>query len=92
MLKSHRLTSLGLLCFAVLATSACQTTKRAAVSLRPDLDHPLWFEVAKLIATVRTREGVVAGYVLDLEGKHFVCVNNAAWLRDYFKGLPAPPK
>jgi hypothetical protein len=42
----------------------------------------------RYVATVRTREGVVAGYVLDTEGKLFLCSNNAAWLRDYFASLP----
>lgn len=107
-----------------LAVSGCETTKRATVALRPDIDHPQWFvcepagtrpkiapeyqidwgkvaaapdvahaveaakgEVGKLIATIRTREGVVAGYVLDLEGKHFVCVNNIQTQLDFWKGL-----
>jgi hypothetical protein len=44
-------------------------------------------EVAKLIATVRTREGIVAGYVLKLEGVNFVCWNNAEWRRQYEAGI-----
>lgn len=108
-----------------LAVSGCSTTKREAVTLRPDIDHPQWFiceaagtrpvippeykidwvkvgqaatvpqaveaakaEVGKLIGTIRTREGVVAGYVLDLEGKHFVCTNNNRTLLDFYHGLP----
>jgi hypothetical protein len=41
----------------------------------------------KYVATVRTREGVVAGYVLKLEGVNFVCWNNMEWRRQYEKGL-----
>lgn len=119
--------SLPLIFFSALAVSGCQTTKREAVSLRPDVEHPQWFvceaagtrpvippeykidwakvgeaptvalaveaakaEVAKLIGTLRTREGVVAGYVLDLEGKNFVCFNNNRALLDFYRGLPQP--
>jgi hypothetical protein len=44
-------------------------------------------EVGKLVATVRTREGIVAGYVLKLEGVNFVCWNNTEWRRQYEAGL-----
>lgn len=44
-------------------------------------------EVAKLVASVRTREGVVAGYILQIEGQLFACSNNAAWLRDFYSKL-----
>lgn len=37
----------------------------------------------KYVATVRTREGVVAAYIMDIEGKLFVCSNNAAWRRQF---------
>lgn len=39
------------------------------------------------VRSIRTREGIVAGYVVDVEGKLFVCSNNAQWWRDYWKGL-----
>lgn len=39
------------------------------------------------VRQVRTREGIVAGYVVDIEGKLFVCSNNAQWWRDYWRGL-----
>jgi len=42
----------------------------------------------KYVASIRTREGVVAGYILDIEGKLFVCSNNAQWLREYYAGIP----
>ena len=40
-------------------------------------------EVAKMMATVRDREGRVAGYILDVEGEVFACSNDAQWIRDY---------
>lgn len=40
------------------------------------------------VRSIRTREGVVAGYLVDLEGRLFVCSNNAQWWRDYWKALP----
>ena len=39
------------------------------------------------VRSVRTREGVIVGYVVTVEGKLFVCSNNAQWWRDYFSGL-----
>lgn len=40
------------------------------------------------VRSVRTREGVIVGYVVTVEGRLFVCSNNAAWWRDYWAGLP----
>lgn len=37
----------------------------------------------KYVATIRSREGVVAGYIMSIEGKLFVCGNNMQWRRDY---------
>jgi hypothetical protein len=45
-------------------------------------------EHERYVATIRTREGVVAAYILSIEGKLFVCSNNAQWRRDYEAGLP----
>jgi hypothetical protein len=45
----------------------------------------------KFVGVLRTREGLVAGYVLDLEGKHFLCVNNMQWQRDFYSKLPTDP-
>lgn len=103
-----------------LAVSACQTTKRATVALRPDQTNPErfqcfpagtrpklgpeyqidWSQVTtveqarkeheRFIAILRSRENIVAGYVLNLEGQHFFCVNNMQWLRDYYRGLDQP--
>lgn len=44
-------------------------------------------EHEKFVAVLRTREGVVAGYVLKLEGKLAVCHINARWRADYEAGL-----
>ena len=41
------------------------------------------------VRSIRTREGVVAGYIVSLEGKHFVCVNNLTWQREFYGGLHA---
>lgn len=40
------------------------------------------------VRSIRTREGVVAGYVVEIEGRLFICSNNAAWLRDYYSHIP----
>lgn len=45
-------------------------------------------EVAKFVGTLRTREGVVAGYVLNIEDKLFLCFNNMRWQREFYAGLP----
>ena len=45
-------------------------------------------EHQRYVASIRTREGVVAGYVLKVEDKLFVCANNAKWLREFFAALP----
>lgn len=37
------------------------------------------------VRSVRTREGIISGYILEIEGKLFVCSNNAAWLREFYK-------
>jgi hypothetical protein len=44
-------------------------------------------EVTAYVASVRGREAVVANYVLSIEGKLFVCGNNMAWQRDFYRGL-----
>lgn len=41
------------------------------------------------VRSVRTREGVIVGYVVTIEGKLFVCSNNAEWWRDYWRRLPS---
>lgn len=39
------------------------------------------------VASVRAREGIVAGHVVKLEGQLFDCGNDAQWVREYQKGL-----
>lgn len=41
-------------------------------------------EVTRLIASVRTREGIVTGYIVQMEERVFVCSNDATWLRDFY--------
>lgn len=40
-------------------------------------------EHEKFVATLRTREGAIAAYILKLEGNLFVCWNNMEWRRQY---------
>ena len=44
-------------------------------------------EVAKLMGSIRNREGVIVGHILSLEGKLFTCFTNAQWRRDYEASL-----
>lgn len=72
---------------------------------RPERGEPYtidWSKVAtvaqakiehdRYVAVERTRNGVVAAYVLEIEGRLFVCSNNAQWWRDYWAKLPPPAK
>jgi hypothetical protein len=43
------------------------------------------------VRSVRTREGIIAGYIVTVEGKLFACSNNAAWLRDFYAGTAKEP-
>lgn len=40
------------------------------------------------VRSVRSREGAVAGYIVTIEGKLFVCSNNAQWRKEFEAGLP----
>jgi predicted secreted Zn-dependent protease len=42
----------------------------------------------KFVATIRSRENVIGGYIVAVEGNLFVCSNNMQWLRDFYAGLP----
>lgn len=42
------------------------------------------------VGSIRTREGVVAGYIVQLEGRHFICFNNMEWQRQFYRGLDQP--
>jgi hypothetical protein len=52
-------------------------------------------EHQRYVASIRTREGVVAAYVLQIEGELFVCFTNMQWRRDFESRLPrasTPPR
>lgn len=40
------------------------------------------------VRSINARNGVVAAHVVELEGRLFVCSNNAQWWRDYWSELP----
>jgi len=48
------------------------------------IQHGLYVERERL------RNGVVAAYVLEIEGRLFTCSNNAQWWRDYWSRMPDP--
>lgn len=39
------------------------------------------------VRSIRTREGKVAGYLVEIEGRHFQCASNLQWQSDYYDGL-----
>ena len=41
----------------------------------------------RYVASIRTREGIIVAYVMQVEGKLFVCSNNMQWRRDFERGL-----
>lgn len=45
-------------------------------------------EHERYVATVRTREGLVVGYLVVVEGRLFACSDNMAWLRTFFAAQP----
>lgn len=42
------------------------------------------------VRSINARNGVVAAHIVELEGRLFVCSNNAQWWRDYWAELPDP--
>lgn len=40
-------------------------------------------EHQKYVASIRSREGVITAYILQTEGRLFVCSSNAQWRRDF---------
>lgn len=42
------------------------------------------------VRSVRTREGIAAGYIVQLEDRVFLCASDAEWLHDFFGRLPDP--
>lgn len=47
-------------------------------------------EHQRYVTSVRNREGIVTAYILRVEGKLFVCANNAQWRRSFEEGLSIP--
>lgn len=45
-------------------------------------------EHESFVRSVRSREGVTVGHIVAIESRLFACSNDAAWLRDFFAGLP----
>lgn len=45
-------------------------------------------EHGRYVARERERNAVVASYVVEIEGRLFVCASNAQWWRDYWRALP----
>lgn len=42
------------------------------------------------VRSVLARNGIISAYIVTIEGRLFVCSNNAQWWRDYWAGLPDP--
>ena len=40
------------------------------------------------VRSINARNGLVAAHIVELEGRLFVCSNNAQWWRDYWSALP----
>lgn len=58
----------------------------ASVEAAPDKDFAIRLaklEVQKLRYSLHQRDGVVANYILNIEGILFGCSNDAEWLREY---------
>lgn len=77
-----------------------RTDCEAATGKRPTLPPEYridWSKVASVgqakaehdnfVNVIRGREGVVANYVLSLEGQLFQCANDAAWIREWQAGM-----
>lgn len=47
-------------------------------------------EHLKYVASIRTREGVLVGYIMRIEGKLFTCHTNVEWRRSYERDLSKP--
>jgi len=42
------------------------------------------------VRSVRAREGIVAGWIVTIEDRLFLCASDAEWQRDFFGRLPDP--
>lgn len=45
-------------------------------------------EYEAYVRSIIARNGVVAGHIVEIEDRLFVCSNNAQWWRDYWARLP----
>lgn len=76
-----------------------RTDCQAATGKRPTLPPEYkidWSKVATVgqakaahdnfVNVIRGREGIVANYVLQIEGDLFQCANDAAWVREWSAG------
>lgn len=76
-----------------------RTDCQAATGQRPTLPPEFvidWTKVATVgqaraahdnfVNVVRGREGIVATYVIEVEGMLHACANDAAWIRDWQEG------
>lgn len=48
----------------------------------------VWAEHDRYVSREIERNGIVAGYILTVEGRNFVCFNNMQWRREFEAGLP----
>lgn len=44
-------------------------------------------EHAKYVASIRSREGIITGYIMRIEGRLFTCYTNMEWRRQYERDL-----
>jgi hypothetical protein len=42
------------------------------------------------VRSVRTREGVTVGWIVQIEGQLWACSNDDQWLREFYGRLPDP--
>lgn len=40
------------------------------------------------VRSILARNAVISGYIVEIEGRLFVCSNNAQFWRDYWKAMP----
>lgn len=40
------------------------------------------------VVRARERDAIVAGYIVEIEGRLWACSNDDQWLRDFFDALP----
>jgi len=92
----QRLLMAVVLSTSCLAISACQP-KRIVTALpippermdckaagaRPTIPPEATGSHDAFVKSVRAREGVIASYIIEIEGKLFDCASDAQWLREW---------